>query len=280
MENEDPPESTSGPAPIEHEPIGAPAPETPDPEVSELDTDIGADAADEREEPEGPEEPAAPPVVAVVVTTGGKWLDAAVASLAAQDYPALSVLVLDNASDEDPTARIAAEMPTAFVRRLPENVGFAAAANEVLHTVEGATFLVFCHDDVALDADAVRVMVEEAYRSNAAIVGPKLVEYDDPGVLVEVGMAIDHYGVPFSAIEPGELDQEQHDGVRDVFFVSHATMLVRADLFRELDGFDVATAPGSDDIDLCWRARLVGARVLVAPEARVRHRRATAVDER
>ncbi|MDQ1481012.1 MAG: hypothetical protein QOI44_1873, partial [Actinomycetota bacterium] len=277
MENEDPPESTSGPAPIEDEPIDHPALDPVDPEVSELDTDIGEDVA---EEPEEPDEPTAPPVVAVVVTTGGPWLDAAVASLAAQDYPALSVLVLDNASDEDPTARIAAEMPTAFVRRLAENVGFAAAANEALHTVEGATFLVFCHDDVALDPDAVRVMVEEAYRSNAAIVGPKLVEYDDPRVLVEVGMAIDHYGVPFSAIEPGELDQEQHDGVRDVFFVSHATMLVRADLFRELGGFDIATAPGSDDIDLCWRARLVGARVLVAPEARVRHRRATSVDER
>ena len=62
-------------------------------------------------------------------------------------------------------------------------------------------------------------MVEEAYRSNAGIVGPKLVDYDHPDVLLEVGMAVDHYGVPFSGIEPGEVDQEQHDAVRDVFFV-------------------------------------------------------------
>ena len=47
-------------------------------------------------------------------------------------------------------------------------------------------------------------------------------------------MAVDHYGVPFSGIEPDEVDQEQHDGVRDVFYVSHAAMLVRADLFHEL----------------------------------------------
>ena len=51
------------------------------------------------------------------------------------------MLVLDNAAEDDPTARIAHEMPTAFVRRLPENVGFAAAANEALSSVEGATFL-------------------------------------------------------------------------------------------------------------------------------------------
>ena len=112
-------------------------------------------------------------------------------------------------------------------------------------------------------------MVEEAYRSNAGIVGPKVVDHDHPEVLLEVGMAVDHYGVPFSGIEPDEVDQEQHDGVRDVFFVSHAAMLVRADLFHELGGFDPATFPGADDIDLCWRARLAGARVLVAPAARV-----------
>ena len=227
------------------------------------------------------EAPQAPPVVAVLVTSDpGPWLEDALASLAAQEYPALSVLVLDNGSAEDPTSRIAASMPNAFVRRLDTNVGFAAAANDAIATIEGATFLCFCHDDVVLDPDALRIMVEEAYRSNAAIVGPKLVDYDQPEVLLEVGMAVDHYGVPFSGIEPGEVDQEQHDAVRDVFFVSSATMLVRADLFHSLGGFDADTFPGADDVDLCWRARLVGARVLVAPDARVRHRRATMQDER
>jgi GT2 family glycosyltransferase len=222
-----------------------------------------------------------PPVVAVVVTNdGGAWLDETLTSLAAQDYPSLSVLVLDNGSEVDPTARIAAAMPRAFVRRLGADLGFAGAANATLDSVEGAFFLLFCHDDVVLDRSALSVMVQEAYRSNAAIVGPKLVEHDHPEILLEVGMAVDHYGVPFSGIEPDEVDQEQHDAVRDVFFVSHAAMLVRADLFRELAGFDPATFPGSDDIDLCWRARLAGARVIVAPDARVRHRRATANDVR
>ena len=171
-------------------------------------------------------------------------------------------------------------MPNAYVRRLGTDGGFATAANEALRTIEGAPFLLFCHDDVVLDPDAVRIMVEEAYRSNAGIVGPKIVDHDHPEILLEVGMAVDHYGVPFSGIEPDEIDQEQHDAVRDVFFVSHATMLVRADLFHELSGFDPATAPGSDDIDLCWRARIAGARVIVAPDARIRHRGATVTETR
>jgi GT2 family glycosyltransferase len=212
-----------------------------------------------------------PPVVAVMVTRAdGPWFEESLAALGTQDYPALSVLVLDNGSAADPTDRIAAALPGAYIRHCGEGASFAAAANDVLASVEGAVFLLFCHDDVALDPDAVRLMVEEAYRSNAGIVGPKVVDRDQPDVLLEVGMAVDHYGVPFSGLEPGEVDQEQHDGVRDVFFVSHAAMLVRADLFHELGGFDTLTDPGADDIDLCWRARLAGARVIVAPAARAR----------
>src|SRR5262245_47851680 len=227
----------------------------------------------------------APPVVAIVVAADpdGEWLDETLTALAAQDYDALSVLVLVDPAAGDPKPRIAAAHPRAFVRPLPTGVatnGYGSAANDALEAVEGAPFLLFCHDDVAPDPDAVRLMVEEAYRSNTAIVGPKLVDPRRPEALLEVGMAIDRYGVPYSGIEPGEVDQEQHDAVRDVFFVSHALMLVRSDLFHELGGFDTATTPGADDIDLCWRARLAGARVVVAPGARARHRRASIAESR
>jgi GT2 family glycosyltransferase len=215
-----------------------------------------------------------PTVAAVVVTRNpGPWLEPSLRSLGSQDYPSLAVLVVDAGSEDDPGDRITGALPEAFVRRVP-NSGFAAAANEALYTVRNANFLLICHDDVVLDPGAVRLMLEEAYRSNAGIVGPKIVDADDPGVLLEVGRSIDHFGVPHTGIEPGELDQQQHDGVRDVFYVSDAAMLVRTDLFHELGGFDASLFPGAEDLDLCWRARLAGARVLVAPAARVQHREA------
>ena len=91
------------------------------------------------------------------------------------------------------------------------------AANEVLHLVEGASHLLFCHDDVALAPDAVRALVEEAFRSNAGVVTPKYVEWDRPDRLLAVGATADKVGVVGDLVEPEELDQEQHDAVRDVF---------------------------------------------------------------
>jgi GT2 family glycosyltransferase len=214
----------------------------------------------------------APPVVAVVVTCdSGPWLEATLGALGDQDYPNLSVLVIDAGGTEDPTGRVAAVLPQAYVRRLPDPVGFGPACNQVLELVEGASHYLFCHDDVAPDNDAVRLMVEEAFRSNAGVVTPKVVQWDAPERILQVGMAVDKAGVPSPLAERGELDQEQHDAVRDVFFAPGGCTLVRADLFASLQGFDPAMTLYGEDLDLSWRAQIAGARVIVAPSARVRH---------
>ncbi|MEO1063098.1 MAG: glycosyltransferase [Actinomycetota bacterium] len=215
---------------------------------------------------------AAPPVVAVVVTRdGGPWLAETLAALAAQDHPRLAVLVLDNGGSEDPAPIVAEHLPEAVVRRLPADEGYGAAANRVAGLVEGAAFYLFCHDDVAPEPDAVSVMVDEALRSNAGIVGPKLVAWEDARQLQAVGATADITGVGAPLVEPGELDQEQHDRVRDVLWVPGAMTLVRADLFDELGGYDEQITYLGEDLDLCWRAHVAGARVLVAPDAVARH---------
>lgn len=215
---------------------------------------------------------AVPAVVAVVVTHDpGEWFEETLASLAEQTYPDFSVLVIDTASEVDPTDRVLDVLPDAVVHRLDHNPGYAAATNVALDAVEGASFFLLCHDDVALDEDVVRSMVEEAFRSNAGIVGPKLVDWHEPRRLLQVGAGVDKFGVLAPIAEPGELDQEQHDAVRDVFVVPTAALLVRADLFETLGGFDETIDHLGEDVDLCWRAQVVGARVIVAPIARVRH---------
>lgn len=240
----------------------------------------------------------APPVVAVVVVhEPGEWFEETLDAFADQDYPNLRFLFLlarpsaeaqraaasEMSASNDDTGQIALEshietvikmrLPKAFVRSLGANPGFGAAANEVLRLVEGENgFFLFCHDDIAPEPSAIRLMVEELYRSNAGLVGPKIVDWDDPRVLRSVGLGVDRFGEIDEQIEAGEVDQEQHDGVRDVFVLPSACLLARADLFRELGGFDVDIDFYGEDLELCWRVHHSGARVVVAPTAKVRHR--------
>ncbi len=223
----------------------------------------------------------APPVVAVVVSTASAAeLDQCLGSLAAQDYPSLDVLVIDTGTGDELTSQVAMVLPGSFVRRRPEATGFAAAANDVLKGIEGASFFLFCHDDVALAPSAVRLMVEEAFRSNAGIVGPKLLDWETPDRILQIGLGVSRFGSPVARIEEGELDQAQHDEVREVFAVSSACLLARVDLFAAIGGFDAEMGAYGEDVDLCWRAQLAAARVVTAPRAVARHRQSTAAGER
>ena len=223
----------------------------------------------------------APAVVAVVVTTGpGPGLEATLASIVAQDYGELSLLVVANGPHEHVAARVAAVAPLAFVKVLEQNRGFASACNEASLMVKGSAFLLFCHDDVRLDPDCVGLMVESAFRTNAGVVSPKYVKYDDSLVLVHVGQTCDRFGVVRDRVEPGEIDHGQQDLERDVFVAPGGVTLVRTDLFRTLRGFDPLIPLIGEDLDLCWRAQVAGARIVVAPQARVAHRGTIATGER
>ena len=211
--------------------------------------------------------------VVVVSHDPGLWFDEMLESVAAQDHPLVEVTVVDTGSEADPTARVRRFLPHAAVRCLGYNPGFGPAANEVLVDAGPAPdFFVFCHDDVALAPNTLRLLVQEAVRSNAGIVGPKYVDWDDPARIRQVGLLVDKTGAPISPVEIGELDQEQHDSVQDMFAVPGGCVLVRGDLFRAIGGFDPEMSYCYEHIDMCWRARTVGARVLVAPTAVVRHR--------
>lgn len=222
---------------------------------------------------------AAPSVVAaMVVHQPGEWTETSLAALAASDYPNLQVLVLVTGTPDGPhaaevNAAVARHAPRAVVRYLGSNPGFPAACNSVLGLVEGDSgFFLFVHDDVAVAPDAVTRLVEEAFRTNAGILGPKIVDWANPQRLQSVVIGVDRFGERDSVVEEGELDQEQHDAVTDSFMIPTACMLVRADLFRSLRGFEPTFAVSGADLDLCWRAHTTGARVVVAPSAVVRHR--------
>ena len=218
----------------------------------------------------------APPVVAVVVAHDpGPWFDETLASLASQDYAELSVLVLDAAGrGEDLAARVAAVLPSAYVRRFEDNRGFGATADEVQAMVDGADYYLLCHDDVALYEDTVHLLVEEAFRSNAGVVSPKVVSWDDPERLVHVGMVVDKGGSVVDRVQPNEIDHGQHDAVRGCLRAAPGGVDPKSTPTSsrgELDGFDPAIVAMGEDLDLCWRAQVMGARIIVAPDARVRH---------
>ncbi|MGN9763480.1 glycosyltransferase [Streptomyces sp. SD31] len=151
---------------------------------------------------------------------------------------------------------------------------------------EPVQWLWLLHDDCAPEPDALAQLlrvVENEYelgRDDVAVVGPKLRGWYDRRQLLEVGVTIAHSGRRWTGLDRREQDQGQHDHVRSVLSVSTAGMLIRRDIFDQLGGFDRRLPLMRDDVDLCWRATAAGHRVLVAPEAVVRHAEAASRERR
>lgn len=150
---------------------------------------------------------------------------------------------------------------------------------------EPEQWLWLLHDDCAPDPDALAQMLRVVERereagSDVAIVGPKLRGWYDRRQLLEVGVSIAHSGRRWTGLDRREQDQGQHDHVRPVLSVSTAGMLIRRDVFEQLGGFDRRLPLMRDDVDLCWRAHAAGHRVVVAPEAVVRHAEASSRERR
>ncbi|MFI8235456.1 glycosyltransferase [Streptomyces sp. NPDC085900] len=151
---------------------------------------------------------------------------------------------------------------------------------------EPVQWLWLLHDDCAPDPDALAQLLRvvenelELGRDDVAVVGPKLRGWYDRRQLLEVGVSIAHSGRRWTGLDRREQDQGQHDHVRPVLSVSTAGMLIRRDVFERLGGFDKRLPLMRDDVDLCWRATAAGLRVLIAPEAVVRHAEAASRERR
>jgi GT2 family glycosyltransferase len=230
-----------------------------------------------------------PSVLAVIATHNGReWLRDCLVGLNTQTYPLLDVLVVDDASTET-SKGVLRRFVKRHVRRrrwgylrTPRPLGFGGALNWALSRVKtDADLLLFIHDDAALDPDAIENMVARLLADDStAIVGPKIVNWSDPSLLEEVGMAADRFGYPYKGLDDDEIDLGQHDASVEVFYVTSTCILMRHDVFRQLRGWDSKMKVFADDLDLCWRARVAGWAVRVEPRARARHAIALATGQR
>ena len=132
------------------------------------------------------------------------------------------------------------------------------------------------HDDSAPAPDCLEALLTAvAEARSAALVGPKQVDWDDPEQLLEVGLRTTASARRANDVVAGEIDQGQHDDRSDVLAVGTAGALVDRAVWEELDGTSPELPVFNDGLELSRAVRLAGHRVVVVPQAVIRHRRAS-----
>ena len=225
-----------------------------------------------------PETPDDPGVVAVLVAHDGEgFLPRTLAALAALDPAPATVIAVDTGS-QDATASLLTQAGSVNrVITLPADAGFAAAVHAGVEAAPASGWLWILHDDSAPEPDALGALQRNAAdQPSVAVWGPKVLGWDEPRRLLEVGVSISRAGRRHTGLERGEQDQGQYDGQRDTLAVGSAGLLVRRDLWSDLGGFDRSLPFFREDVDFGWRVNLAGHRVAVATDAVVHHAEAMA----
>ena len=106
-------------------------------------------------------------------------------------------------------------------------------------------------------------MTELAVESNAGIVGPKVLDRENPSLLEDMGSMLDNFYSPVERSEKGENDQGQYDK-KEISAVPESAMLIRADLFRAIEGYDTEINSPDNNVEICLRSYLVGAKIVLA----------------
>lgn len=187
------------------------------------------------------------------------------------------IIVADNASTDESVEVLKTRFPEVKIIALEKNYGFAEGYNQALKQVQ-ADYIVLLNTDVKVSENWLQPILSRFEQNpDIAAIQPKIRSYNSPGQFEYAGAAggfIDTYGYPFCRgriLNVVENDTNQYDEYSPVFWATGACMFVRADLFEKAGGFDSDFWAHMEEIDLCWRLKNMGYKIMYEPESVVYH---------
>lgn len=191
--------------------------------------------------------------------------------------PETELIVADNASTDGSRELLSTEFPEIKTILLKENYGFAGGYNHALKGIETEYYLLL-NSDIEVTKGWLTTLEEfmDAHPDVAAC-QPKLRSMADKTMFEYAGASggfIDKYGYPFCRgriFDVVEKDQGQYDEAVEVMWATGAALMIRRADWEKSGGFDNRFFAHNEEIDLCWRLRLMDRKIFVVPQSVVYH---------
>lgn len=212
--------------------------------------------------------------VIVLNYNGANWLPLCLTSLRNQTiFDKIEVIVADNASPDGSTRLAEAIMedwPNGRTTQLGKNFGYSEGNNRAAQFARGR-HLFFLNHDSWLESDCLERLLSEIESAQAAVAAPFVMNYIDKTPQLDASRnGFDIFGLLCSpAISPSH---------REIFVAGGCALLIDAEWFQKLGGFDATFFMYADEHDFCWRAWQAGAKVILAASAHAHHRSAASVN--
>lgn len=217
-------------------------------------------------------------VAVVILNWNGKnYLEKFLPSVVKLSGSDVKVYIADNASTDDSISFLKKNFPEVGIFINDKNYGFAEGYNVALKKIN-AKYFVLLNSDVEVTENWVEPIIKLMDDDETiSACQPKIKDYNNKDFFEYAGAAggfIDYLGYPlcrgrvFNHIEE---DKGQYNDVSEIFWATGACMFVRSSVFKELDGLDNHFFAHMEEIDLCWRMKNSGYKVMYHPDSTVYH---------
>jgi len=213
--------------------------------------------------------------VVVLSYNGKSYLEDCLRSVLAQSHSPYQLIVVDNASSDGSPELVRERFPQVQLIRNRRNLGYAGGMNVGLRKARGEVIALLNQDTVVQENWLAELARAFEMDMKIGVAGCKILFADGitiqhAGGIIRYPQALpDHYGY-------GQLDEGQHDRMREVGYVTGAALAIRKRLLEEIGYFDEGFFPGYyEEVDLCFRAREAGYKVVYLPQAVVIHYEST-----
>jgi hypothetical protein len=215
------------------------------------------------------------PKISIIILNcnGGKFLNNCLKSVFATNYPDFEVILVDNGStDGSPqlALRQFASPKNLQVILNEKNLGFAGGNNQGATKAKG-DWLLFLNNDTEVEKNWLRNLIDEVLKDKkVAAAGCKQRSLVKRTHLDAVGGYLDRFGWS-QKTGYKEKDKGQYDKVCEIFYGQGSSLLVKADIFKKIGGFDESYIIYYEEVDLCWRIHLASFKIIFVPRALIYH---------
>jgi GT2 family glycosyltransferase len=219
------------------------------------------------------------PKVAVVILNwnGLKYLQQFLPSVMTSTWPNLEIVLGDNASTDNSVAFVKASYPGVQIICNKENYGFTGGYNRILEQVN-ADYFVLLNSDIEVTPGWIEpVIALMESDSDIAAAAPKIKSYNQKSHFEHAGAAggfIDNMGYPFCRgriFYEVEEDKGQYDQSGEIFWASGAALFIKKQYWQQARGFDERFFAHMEEIDLCWRLKNMGYKIMYCAQSEVYH---------
>jgi len=217
--------------------------------------------------------------IAVVILNwnGRLFLEAFLPKIIETSHGIAEVVIADNQSSDDSLEFLQANFPKVKVICTGGNFGYAGGYNRALEQID-AEYFVLLNSDIEVSENWINPIVElmDSDKTIAAC-QPKILSFKQRNLFEYAGAAgglIDRFGYPFCRgriFQSIEKDEGQYNDTTEIFWASGACMFVRAAYFFEVGGLDEDFFAHMEEIDICWRLKHRGYKIMYCADSTVFH---------